>query len=159
MSAPDSAAAADEGVPPEGARPRAPLDSTERDEEGGGDAAPPVSRASSVNAADEVIPRGADGATFPAPWAARAFALAVALNERGLFSWAEWSEILGAKVALATQADAADPQAYWRAWIAALEEILAGRNVAAAHDLAGLREAWREAAEATPHGEPIELHR
>ena len=103
------------------------------------------------------IPRGVDGPVFPAPWAARAFALAVALNERGVFTWSEWSETLGPMVAVETQADAADPEAYWRAWLAALEAILGKKQVAADADLVNLREAWREAAERTPHGQPIEL--
>ncbi len=49
------------------------------------------------------------------------------------------------------------PEAYWRAWLAALEEMLAQKRVATHADLADLKEAWREAAERTPHGEPIVL--
>jgi nitrile hydratase accessory protein len=103
------------------------------------------------------IPRDADGPVFPTPWAARAFALAVALNERGVFSWSEWSETLGAKVAAETRADPADAEAYWRAWLAALEAILGQKDVGARADLLDLKKAWREAAERTPHGKPIEL--
>jgi len=103
------------------------------------------------------IPRDAEGPVFPAPWAARAFALAVALNERGLFTWLEWSKTLGPKVVGDTAADPSDPEAYWRAWLAALEEILRTKQVAGASDLLDLKEAWREAAERTPHGKPIEL--
>ncbi len=103
------------------------------------------------------IPRDEDGPLFPTPWAARAFALAVALNERGVFAWSEWSRTLGPKVAAETRADPADPEAYWRAWLAALEEILRQKNVARFSDLLDLKEAWREAAERTPHGKPIEL--
>jgi nitrile hydratase accessory protein len=103
------------------------------------------------------IPRDSDGPVFPAPWAARAFALAVALNERGVFTWAEWSATLGPLVATATRDDPADPEAYWQAWLAALEDILGRKQVAGRSDLIDLREAWRHAAEATPHGQPIEL--
>ena len=102
------------------------------------------------------IPREADGPVFPAPWAARAFALAVALNERGLFTWSEWSERLGAALARSGE-DHSEPEAYWRAWLAALEAILAAKQLARAADLAVLQDAWRRAAEATPHGQPIEL--
>lgn len=105
----------------------------------------------------ESIPRDVDGPVFPTPWAARAFALAVALNERGVFTWSEWSEILGPKVATSTQENAADPEAYWKAWLAALEDILGRKKVAANSDLLDLKEDWREAAERTPHGQPIEL--
>jgi nitrile hydratase accessory protein len=105
------------------------------------------------------IPRDADGPVFPAPWAGRAFALAVALNERGVFTWPEWSEALGRKVAATTKADTTDPEAYWRAWLGALEEMLAAKDVARSGELANLQEAWRQAAETTPHGQPIELKR
>ncbi len=103
------------------------------------------------------IPRDADGPVFPAPWAARAFALAVALNARGVFAWGEWSKTLGPKVAAETAADPSDAEAYWRGWLAALEEILRTKQVADASNLNDLKEAWREAAERTPHGKPIEL--
>lgn len=103
------------------------------------------------------IPRDIDGPVFPAPWAARAFAMAVALNERGVFTWSEWSETLDPKVAIATHERAGDPEAYWQAWLAALEEILGKKEVAGRADLLDLQDAWRRAAEATPHGQPIEL--
>jgi nitrile hydratase accessory protein len=103
------------------------------------------------------IPRDSDGPVFPTPWAARAYALAVALHERGVFTWSEWSATLGPKVAVATRGRASDDEAYWEAWLAALEDILGRKHVAARTDLLDLQEAWREAAERTPHGQPIEL--
>ena len=81
----------------------------------------------------------------------------MALEERGVFAWSEWSETLGPEVARMTAEDAADPEAYWRAWLAALETILRRRQLAEASELLDLKEAWRRAAEATPHGQPIEL--
>lgn len=105
------------------------------------------------------IPRDADGPVFPTAWAARAFALAVALNGRGVFTWSEWSKTLGAKVADETASDPSDAEAYWRAWLAALEDILRAKQVAGAADLLDLKEAWRAAAERTPHGKPITLQR
>ena len=101
------------------------------------------------------IPRDESGPVFPAPWAARAFAFALAAHERGLFSWGEWAEALGR--AVAEGGDDADPERYWRCWLSALERLVEQKAVADAGELAALREAWREAAEATPHGEPIEL--
>jgi nitrile hydratase accessory protein len=103
------------------------------------------------------IPRDAEGPVFPTAWAARAFALAVAMNEHGVFTWSEWSSTLGPIVAAETAADPADPKAYWRAWLSALEAVLAEKQAAAGGDLLDLKEAWREAAERTPHGQPIEL--
>ncbi len=103
------------------------------------------------------IPRDADGPVFPAPWAARAFAMAVALNEDGYFGCSEWAEALGAALANADAADPADPEAYWRCWLTALEAMLDAKQVARPADLLALQGAWRRAAEATPHGRPIEL--
>ena len=40
------------------------------------------------------VPRDADGPVFAEPWQARAFALALALHEAGLFSWNEWAAAL-----------------------------------------------------------------
>jgi len=103
------------------------------------------------------IPRGEDGPVFPTPWAARAFALAVALNEAGLFAWSEWAEALGAELAGQPDAEGSDPEDYWRAWLAALESMLRRKGMGDGDDLFALREAWRRFAEVTPHGEPIEL--
>ena len=43
--------------------------------------------------------RPAEAPVFEAPWQAQAFAMAVLAAERGLFSWAEWTETLGAEIA------------------------------------------------------------
>ena len=108
-------------------------------------------------AALQSIPRDDEGLVFPAPWAARAFALAVALNERGLFAWSEFSDALGAELERTPPLEAGDPRAYWRAWLAALESLLTKKSIAGPADLSRLQDAWREAAERTPHGQPIEL--
>ncbi|HSM43060.1 MAG TPA: nitrile hydratase accessory protein [Afifellaceae bacterium] len=101
------------------------------------------------------IPRDDDGPVFPAPWAATAFAMTLALHERGLFTWAEWAERLGA--AIAAKGPAADPENYWLCWLAALETTIESIDPGSEVGLQRLREAWRQAAHDTPHGEPIEL--
>ena len=92
---------------------------------------------------------------FDEPWQAQAFAIAVALNERGLFSWSEWAGALGAEIAAGPQE--AGNEVYFQGWLRALENILVAKGVASAADLASLAEAWRAAALATPHGQPIVL--
>ena len=87
-------------------------------------------------------------AVFPAPWAARAFALAVALNEAGAFGWPEFSAALAEARAAAPEGD------YFVAWLAALEAVLARRGVAS-EAVAAMAAAWQAAARATPHGQPI----
>ena len=44
------------------------------------------------------LPKDADGPVFSAPWQAQAFAMVVALHERGLFTWEEWAQTLSAEV-------------------------------------------------------------
>jgi len=44
------------------------------------------------------IPRDASGPVFRAPWEAHAFAMALALHERGVFAWSEWSAMLGEEI-------------------------------------------------------------
>jgi hypothetical protein len=45
------------------------------------------------------IPRDAEGPVFKAPWEAQAFAMAVALHERGAFTWKEWAACLAEVIA------------------------------------------------------------
>ena len=40
---------------------------------------------------------------FESPWHAEAFALAVHLNEKGHFTWVEWSNILGKNLKISEQ--------------------------------------------------------
>ncbi len=88
---------------------------------------------------------------FAAPWEAEAFALAVSLHERGLFTWPEWTASLGAEIALAPDAP------YYQCWLAALERLVVTRSVTDEGSLERHREGWRRAAARTPHGQPIEL--
>ena len=91
---------------------------------------------------------------FDEPWQAQVFALAVSLNQRGLFDWSEWTKALGAEIAAQPETGNA---AYFQAWLGALEKMLIAKGVASGPELSDLVEAWRAAAEATPHGQPIAL--
>ena len=44
------------------------------------------------------IPQDADGPVFREPWEAQAFAMALALHARGLFTWNEWAAALASEV-------------------------------------------------------------
>ena len=104
------------------------------------------------------LPHDADGPVFAEPWEAQAFALAVALNERGLFTWPEWAEALGREIDRAPAAGDPDTGAtYYRHWLTALERIVADKRLTDAGTLAVYADAWGRAAERTPHGTPIEL--
>ncbi len=95
---------------------------------------------------------------FEAPWHAEAFAIAVALEARGAFSWPEWTETFGAVLAEHGQRrDLDGGDDYFRAWIAALERICAAKGLADAGALAALREDWEAAYLRTPHGMPVRV--
>jgi nitrile hydratase accessory protein len=104
------------------------------------------------------VPRDADGPVFAAPWEAQAFALAVALHERGVLSWPEWAAALGEEIRRAQVAGDPDTGGtYYRHWLAALERLVAEKGAADAATLARYADAWGRAAERTPHGTPIAL--
>jgi nitrile hydratase accessory protein len=105
------------------------------------------------------IPRGEDGvAVFREPWEAQAFAMALALHKKGVFTWSEWAAALGAEIRRATEAgEDQDGSGYYRQWLSALERLVAEKGVASADSLHRRRDAWGRAAHATPHGQPILL--
>ena len=99
-----------------------------------------------------------DDPVFREPWEAQAFALAVSLNARGVFTWKEWAATLGDEIKKAQAAGDPDTgETYYRHWLATLERIVAEKGLADAGVLARTRDAWRRASARTPHGTPIEL--
>ena len=111
-------------------------------------------------AADAVpsIPRDADGPVFREPWEAQAFSMAVALHQRGLFTWPEWAATLADEIKRAQAAGDPDTgDTYYRHWLAALERLVAEKGIATRETLGRYRDAWEHAADRTPHGTPIEL--
>ena len=104
------------------------------------------------------IPRDAEGPVFREPWEAQAFAMAVALHERGIFTWTEWAAALAVEIKVAqAQGDADTGETYYRHWLAALEKLVALKALSSEAELATRRDQWDRAARATPHGQPIEL--
>ena len=104
------------------------------------------------------IPRDAQGPVFSEPWEAQAFAMALALHDRGLFTWPEWAATLGDEIKRAQAAGDPDTgETYYRHWLNALERIVAAKGLADVQMLARYRHAWHHAADRTPHGTPIEL--
>lgn len=104
------------------------------------------------------LPRDERGPVFRAPWEAQAFAMALALHERGVFSWSEWAAALSQAIAAAQAGgDPDDGHTYYRHWMAALESLVVGKGLATSAQLQALAQAWDAAADRTPHGQPIEL--
>jgi len=98
-------------------------------------------------------PEAIEGPTFQEPWEAEVFSIAVGLSERGVFSWPEWTDALAAVIAAPLTADLP----YYEQWLLTLEQLLKSRGLVGEAELEARREAWRSAALATPHGQPIVL--
>jgi nitrile hydratase accessory protein len=106
------------------------------------------------------LPRDADGPVFEAPWQAQAFAMTLSLHARGIFTWREWADALAARLASsAARGEPDDGSHYYEHWLAALESLVAAKNIVPKDELERRVHAWDEAARATPHGKPIELRR
>jgi nitrile hydratase accessory protein len=104
------------------------------------------------------IPCDAEGPVFREPWEAQAFAMALALHERGIFTWSEWADTLSAEIKRAqAEGDPDTGETYYRHWLAALERLIAAKGVTTSETLHRYRDAWDHAADRTPHGAPIEL--
>ncbi len=104
------------------------------------------------------IPTDEDGPVFREPWEAHAFAMALSLYERGVFTWSEWAAALAEEIARAQEAGDPDTgETYYRHWLATLENLVAAKGVTSAETLRRYRDAWDRACDRTPHGKPIEL--
>ena len=104
------------------------------------------------------LPRDDQGPVFGAPWQAQAFALALALHERGAFTWTEWATALSQAIRDAQAAGDPDRgDTYYRHWLDALERLVVAKGLADSQRLHALEHAWEAAAARTPHGQPIEL--
>lgn len=104
------------------------------------------------------VPRDGDGPVFREPWEAEAFAMTLALHERGVFTWKEWAAALAAEIKLAQAAGDPDTgETYYLHWLNTLEKLVAEKGVATQDTLHRYRDAWDRACDRTPHGEPIEL--
>jgi nitrile hydratase accessory protein len=104
------------------------------------------------------LPQDADGPVFREPWEAHAFGLALALHERGLFTWSEWAAALADEIRSAQQAGDADRgDTYYRHWLATLERLVTAKGASTPVEIERYQQAWDRAAARTPHGQPIAL--
>ena len=119
-----------------------------------------MDQAAARKAATEVpsIPCDAEGPVFREPWEAQAFAMALTLHDRGVFTWPEWAAALAAEIKRAQAAGDPDTgETYYRHWLATLEGLVAAKGVSTRETLYRYRDAWDHAADRTPHGQPIVL--
>jgi len=80
------------------------------------------------------LPRKSGELVFHDQWERRIFALAVALCERGLYTWDEFRNHLIAEIAAAEQKHETDPghttePDYYESWLAAFEKLLAEKGI------------------------------
>jgi len=116
------------------------------------------SAAASATGSVPGIPCDAEGPVFREPWEAQAFAMALAMHERGVFTWSEWATTLGSEIKRAQAAGDPDTgETYYRHWLATLERLIAEKGVTTEKTLHRYRDAWDHAADRTPHGTPIVL--
>ena len=90
---------------------------------------------------------------FTEPCQAQAFAMTLSLHQAGVFTWSEWAEALSH----ALQDAAPDGSDYYACWVRALEALMDRKLGSSGAQRQALAEAWRRAAQATPHGQPILL--
>lgn len=79
------------------------------------------------------LPRQNGELVFETPWEARAFGLAVALNERGLYAWRDFSQELAAETARADEHGI--DSTYYERWLAALERLAVARGLITLEEL------------------------
>ncbi|MBX2826125.1 MAG: nitrile hydratase accessory protein [Gammaproteobacteria bacterium] len=106
------------------------------------------------------IPQHNDGPVFNAPWEAEAFAMTLTLYEQGVFTWKEWAAELSLQISAAqSRGDPDLGDTYYLHWLAALEAMVVRKKIGDNESLAGLYQDWSDAAQSTPHGQPITLNR
>lgn len=92
-----------------------------------------VDRAVAIMEGRTALPRKNGELVFEEPWHGRAFGMAVALHEAGLYEWEEFRQ------ELIRQIRAAESRGgrfvYYEAWLAALEAVLAARGALESADL------------------------
>ena len=104
------------------------------------------------------VPRDAEGPVFAEPWQAQAFAMAVQLSAEGHFTWTEWTTALGAQLqAAADRGEPDDGSRYFEHWLAALEHLVAEKQLTDLTALRARKAAWADAYRHTPHGQSVEL--
>ena len=82
---------------------------------------------------DLALPRTNGELVFATPWEARAFGLAVALNEGGTYAWRNFSAGLAAQVS-AAEREGID-STYYERWLEALEQLALAQGLITAAEL------------------------
>jgi len=81
-------------------------------------------------------PRDNGELVFAEPWESRAFGMAVSLNDTGAFSWEQFQAALIARIkAWEDDHPPGECYSYYRCWLEALEDVLAGDGTVFADEI------------------------
>ena len=95
---------------------------------------------------------------FAEAWQAETMALAARLVEQGRFTATQWSAALGEEIRRAADAgERDDAESYFGAALRALERLTIEEGLVGPQELTEMKQAWTEAYESTPHGQPVRL--
>ncbi len=83
--------------------------------------------------AELAIPRLNGEPLFEAPWEARAFSMAVTLNEQGVYPWRDFSQGLAAEIAAAERQGL--DSSYYERWLTSLEKLVTAAGLVSAEEL------------------------
>lgn len=90
-------------------------------------------------------PRANGELVFAEPWESRAFGMAVALYEAGVFAWPQFREALAARIACGETAGTETvDRSYYQHWLGALEDVLADCGAVPADDVTARAQALAE---------------
>ena len=95
---------------------------------------------------------------FDEPWHAEVFAVTLHLNEKKLFSWAEWTDAIGKQIKkgrLTRHIDGSND--YYNLWLQALIELISAKGITDAEAILDVQNRWADAYRNTPHGKPVKL--
>ena len=79
------------------------------------------------------LPRLNGELVFAAPWEARAFGIAVALNDSGLYAWRDFSQGLAATTAAEERQNTPSP--YYERWLTTLEKLALAQGLVTPEEL------------------------
>jgi nitrile hydratase accessory protein len=98
-----------------------------------------IAEALVADAGSEAAPPRSNGElVFEAPWESRAFAIAVALAERGTFEWERFRRQLIAEIGAweRDHGQSAPGWSYYERWLASLEQVLLAAGLLAEPEIA-----------------------
>ena len=76
------------------------------------------------------LPRSNGELVFASPWEARAFGLAVALNEAGVYAWRDFSQGLARQIASEEGSEeGSNASSYYERWLATLEQLVVANGL------------------------------